>query len=293
MKLIIAGSRIINNYDAVCHAVKQSGFQPTEIVSGKARGVDTLGERYAYEQELPVKEFPYLSQYGKAGGPIRNKQMADYCDAAVIVWHGENSKSKGSRNMIEQIKKLNKPYYAMPYYEYTQEMFNRDITTLVDKIRQKGTQYSAIFACSRGGLIPGVIISHKLGVPFFPLFRRAFVKNDEYNTADLTAIVGNGYNVLIVDDIIDSGKTFDYLIGRCQYFYDKTHKLLEWDASKGKMIKTYQPGKQDEAMDFIDTAALIYNTNQDKIKTDLYGSTIDRSINNGWIEFWWEKNSVS
>ena len=46
--------------------------------------------------------------YGRAAGPIRNAQMADYADAAIIIWDG---KSPGSLNMIKEVKKVNKPHY--------------------------------------------------------------------------------------------------------------------------------------------------------------------------------------
>lgn len=44
MKVIIAGSRTLHSYDLVVRAVKDSGLQITEVVSGGARGVDRLGE---------------------------------------------------------------------------------------------------------------------------------------------------------------------------------------------------------------------------------------------------------
>ena len=43
---------------------------------------------------------------------IRNKEMAEYIDWAIIFWDG---KSKGSENMIEQLKTLRKPYILHTY----------------------------------------------------------------------------------------------------------------------------------------------------------------------------------
>ena len=48
MKVIIAGSRGVEDYALVEEAVKQSGFDITEVVSGTARGVDLLGEHWAF-----------------------------------------------------------------------------------------------------------------------------------------------------------------------------------------------------------------------------------------------------
>lgn len=109
MKVVIAGSRTIDDYTLLLLAIKQFPFPITEIVSGKARGVDTLGEIWARANNIPIKEFPAdWSTYGSAAGPIRNKKMADYCDAAIVLWDG---KSAGSKHMINEMNKLKKYVY--------------------------------------------------------------------------------------------------------------------------------------------------------------------------------------
>ena len=103
MKVIIAGGRKIIDYSLVEKAVKESGFDITEVVSGKARGVDLLGETWAVHHNLPVKLFPAdWTKYRNGAGPIRNKQMAEYADALIVVWDG---KSSGTADMIENAKK--------------------------------------------------------------------------------------------------------------------------------------------------------------------------------------------
>lgn len=110
MKTIIAGGRTITDYSLVLSALGESGFQPTEIVSGMASGVDTLAIRYAIEQDLPLKEFPAdWTTHKRAAGPIRNRQMAEYADALVAIWDGE---SKGTKNMIETATKLGLKVYV-------------------------------------------------------------------------------------------------------------------------------------------------------------------------------------
>ena len=44
MKVIVTGSRIINDPAVVERAIDESGFTITELVSGGARGVDRLAE---------------------------------------------------------------------------------------------------------------------------------------------------------------------------------------------------------------------------------------------------------
>lgn len=71
-------------------------------------------------------------------------------------------------------------------------------------------KYTAVVGLSRGGLIPGTILSHKLKVPFIPLTwqTRDFGAKDFDTISKLKAYVNNGDDFLIVDDIYDTGKTF-------------------------------------------------------------------------------------
>lgn len=104
MKTIIAGSRDIISYDEVVAAVKASGFTITEVVSGCARGVDRLGERYGRGNDIPITKFPAeWDRLGKSAGFRRNEEMAKYADAAVILWDGT---SKGTGHMVDYATKL-------------------------------------------------------------------------------------------------------------------------------------------------------------------------------------------
>ena len=100
MRLVIFGSRWIDDIRALENALKACGMasQVTEVVSGGARGVDRLGERYARQRGLPCKLFPaQWAQYGKSAGPLRNAEMARYADFGVAIWDGV---SKGTVHMI-------------------------------------------------------------------------------------------------------------------------------------------------------------------------------------------------
>jgi hypothetical protein len=106
MKVIIAGSRNIKSFSIVKSAVDESKFIISEVVSGRAEGVDYLGEQWAIKNGVQIAKFPAdWNTHGKAAGHIRNKQMADYADALVAVWDGS---SRGTKNMIDNMKKLNK-----------------------------------------------------------------------------------------------------------------------------------------------------------------------------------------
>jgi len=112
MKVIIAGSRKIKDPEIVLNAIEASGYNITEVVSGKAKGVDTIGEAYARINDIPIKEMPAeWDKYPKNfAGLIRNKEMAIYADAAIIVWNGT---STGTHNMIENMKRVKKPYFLV------------------------------------------------------------------------------------------------------------------------------------------------------------------------------------
>lgn len=107
MRVIIAGSRSFNDYSRLISAIKDSELHITEIVSGGAKGADKLGEEWADMYHIPIKQFiPDWYNLGKAAGMIRNKEMAEYGDSAIVFWDGQ---SKGSKNMIEQMQNLGKP----------------------------------------------------------------------------------------------------------------------------------------------------------------------------------------
>lgn len=118
MRVVIAGTRYVDSinkvpfddYALIVDTIKASGYNITEVVSGTAIGVDRLGERWAVANNIPVKEMPAdWYQYGKRAGPIRNRNMAEYADAAIIIWDGV---SNGTKNMINEMKRVNKPFYV-------------------------------------------------------------------------------------------------------------------------------------------------------------------------------------
>lgn len=113
MRIIIAGSRHMPDSLAylVNEAVIKSGFDITEVVCGMARGADTLGASWARSKGIKVKEFPAdWNKYGRAAGPIRNKQMLDYAEGLIVfIWNG----SRGSENMLQQTLKAGKPVFVV------------------------------------------------------------------------------------------------------------------------------------------------------------------------------------
>jgi len=109
MRTIIAGSRGVTDYALVKKAVILSGFatEITEVVSGTAAGVDTLGERWAKEHDIPCKRMPAnWSAHGRQAGFLRNREMAKYAGmegALIAIWDGN---SHGTHSMIVVAKSM-------------------------------------------------------------------------------------------------------------------------------------------------------------------------------------------
>ena len=105
MKIIIAGSRTFTNYKKLSEVCDQFIQYQTdiEIVSGAYyKGADKLGEQYAKERGFKITQFPAdWKRFGRAAGPKRNEQMANYADALIAFWDG---KSKGTKHMVDLAK---------------------------------------------------------------------------------------------------------------------------------------------------------------------------------------------
>ena len=97
MKLAIVGSRGITNIDVAPYI--PSGV--TEIVSGGARGVDTLAREYAARGILLVEFLPQYERYGHAAPLKRNAEIAVYADEVLAFWDG---RSKGTQSALAEFR---------------------------------------------------------------------------------------------------------------------------------------------------------------------------------------------
>lgn len=110
MKVIIAGGREIYDYQLVLDAITEANFDITTVVSGGAKGADTLGEQYASNMNIALNVYPAdWQKNGRAAGPIRNRKMAENAEALIAIWDG---KSRGTKNMIETAIKLGLAVYV-------------------------------------------------------------------------------------------------------------------------------------------------------------------------------------
>lgn len=104
-QVIIAGSRDFADYGLLQAKCDQffRDKRPTAIISGLARGADTLGARYARERGIQVLEFPAdWERLGRRAGMVRNLQMLEAANAVVAFWDGQ---SRGTAHTINEAKK--------------------------------------------------------------------------------------------------------------------------------------------------------------------------------------------
>lgn len=115
MKLIVAGTRDFSDYELLCTYLDKIRVNDKnlEIISGGARGADSLGERYARQHRIPLKIVNAdWESFGRSAGYKRNLEMGQYADKAIVFW---DNQSKGTKNMITIMKQLNKQCYVVTY----------------------------------------------------------------------------------------------------------------------------------------------------------------------------------
>lgn len=159
--------------------------------------------------------------------------------------------------------------------QYTQEDFNKDVDFLVDQISKADVKYDLIVGLARGGLLPGVTLSHKLGVPFMAV--NWSKTHQEPNKYVWESVINGKMNVLIVDDMVDSGELLVQL-------FESFESWADWD---DLVIDTNRIG----------LAVLINNTDVPNVYSNSTGvveatyvaTEISRKLTPEWIEYWWER----
>ena len=102
MKLLVAGSRSIKEYDL-------QGLVPegvTLIITGGAVGIDAIAEQYADRRKISKLVLrPRYDLYGRGAPLKRNEEMVEICDMALVIWDG---KSRGAGYTIKYAKRMGK-----------------------------------------------------------------------------------------------------------------------------------------------------------------------------------------
>lgn len=107
MKIAIIGSREFNDYHLLQNTLETHKDKIHIVVSGGARGADSLGERWAIENKKETLIFrPDWDKYGKRAGYIRNEDIIKNSDCVIAFWNGI---SKGTKHSIDLASKYKKP----------------------------------------------------------------------------------------------------------------------------------------------------------------------------------------
>lgn len=136
IRVLVAGSRTVNpkvDFDNILQQFMDTHVpmlfdisEGVEIVSGGAKGYDSLAEQWAKDSNIPFVKFPAdWNRLVKAAGYVRNVKMGEYADILISFWDQE---SRGSKHMIEVMERLGKPYIifntaraAKPYLSWVSE----------------------------------------------------------------------------------------------------------------------------------------------------------------------------
>ncbi len=95
MKVLVTGGREYKNYHILSMALDK--INPTFIISGGAKGADSLAERWAKENGVHIAIVPALWDFYKlSAGVLRNKAMLELSPDLCLAFPG----GKGTRNMV-------------------------------------------------------------------------------------------------------------------------------------------------------------------------------------------------
>ncbi len=121
---------------------------------------------------------------------------------------------------------------------------------LVSLIKDSEEKFTDIIALARGGLFPATLLAYGLGIRNFHTLAVASYEQDKQG--DLSIKGGlpqlSGDNILIVDDLADTGKTLSYIKGL--YPDAKVACLLTKPQGKGLVDFVVQEYAQDIWVDF-------------------------------------------
>lgn len=103
-KVLICGDRNWSEREPIrSYLCKLQDWGFDTVIEGEARGADTIAREEAERMGFQVIRFPaHWERYGRAAGPIRNREMLDRQPALVIAFHDNLSQSKGTQDTVEE-----------------------------------------------------------------------------------------------------------------------------------------------------------------------------------------------
>jgi len=117
-KVAVIGGRDFTDKEMLYRILTKNRPSIKLIISGGAKGADTLATDWATDFGMPYLVFPAAwhdpdtGEYDRGAGFRRNWDIINYSDV-VIAFH--DGKSKGTANSLEIAKNLNKPTKVFSY----------------------------------------------------------------------------------------------------------------------------------------------------------------------------------
>lgn len=108
-KVLICGDRNWTDVNTIMfwlHNLLQYWGYDT-VIQGEARGADAIAKEEAEKLGFTVLSFPAnWNRYGKAAGPIRNREMLGQRPDLVLAFHSDIKNSKGTASTVGQAKAM-------------------------------------------------------------------------------------------------------------------------------------------------------------------------------------------
>lgn len=118
MRIAVVGSRDFSDYQLLSSTLAPFRKNISVLVSGGARGADSLAEQWANVNGVETLIFKAdWEKYGKSAGMRRNQTIIDNADCVVAFWDGESS---GTANSISIARKAGLNVITINYKENEQ-----------------------------------------------------------------------------------------------------------------------------------------------------------------------------
>lgn len=96
-----------------CEFFRQDNTEEDCIISGGAKGADTLARQFAYNHNVMFIEYPAKwDEFGKRAGILRNMEMVEAADEVIAFWDGE---SRGTEFTIKYAEEKGKALHVIRY----------------------------------------------------------------------------------------------------------------------------------------------------------------------------------
>lgn len=104
-KKLVTGDRDWDNVEIIANEISTWSIE-TIIIHGAARGADRIASLIAEQLGMEQRPYPYLRQFGRDGGPVRNRQMVheehhpDDEIEEIVAFHDRILNSLGTSDML-------------------------------------------------------------------------------------------------------------------------------------------------------------------------------------------------